>query len=397
MNTLTSLASNSIPARATIVAFDSVGRPVITSLGVGTYLDVTTANLPVFQAALNTAYGVPGSGTNWEAGFQTARTVVTATGIEPDVVFFFTDGTQTSGGSPDDEADLFKAAGAHIYGIGIDGVNAPGLDIDDFRGVTDGTNTLAFNGTNAAEADYLEVTNYSTLNTQLTALVSTLCPTSSTPNLLLVKRITKINNNTTSLSGDNLAAYKNESANPYDDNVLESASPPDTDKWPNTTGNTSSTFLIGGTNGGQTKPGDEVEYTIYFLSAGSSPAHSAQLCDRVPTSQTFAANAFSAEPDAPSGGVGASRGILVQYNGQTLSYTNDADGDTAAFYPPGTPLPAVCGGVLTDNPTGAVVVNLGTGATSNGSTNLGGSIPNATAPGTPATSFGFVRFRVKVN
>lgn len=397
MNTLTYFASNGIPARASIVAFDSVGRPVITSLGVGTYLNVTTANLPLFQAALNNAYGVPGSGTNWEAGFQAARAVVTTTSIEPDVVFFFTDGTNTSGGSPDDDAAQFKANGAHIYGIGIDGVNAPGLDIDDFRGVTDGTNTAAFNGSNTPQADYLEVTNYSTLNTQLTGLVSTLCPTSSTPNLILVKRITKINNSTTSLSGDNLAAYKNEAANPYDDNVLESATPPDTDKWPNTTGNTSSTFLIGGTNGGQAKPGDEVEYTIYFLSTGISPAHSAQLCDRVPSFQTFVPNAFSSDPDAPSGGVGASRGILVQYNGQTLSYTNDADGDTAAFYPPGTTLPAVCGGVLTNNPTGAVVVNLGTGATSNGSTNLGGTVPNATAPGTPATSFGFVRFRAKVN
>ncbi|NJN37955.1 MAG: DUF11 domain-containing protein, partial [Acaryochloridaceae cyanobacterium CSU_3_4] len=226
---------------------------------------------------------------------------------------------------------------------------------------------------------------------------------SANPNLLLVKRITRINGSTTNGSV-NLAGYDPDAAYPYDDNVIEPSLAPDpptypkadTDKWPGTTGASSSTFLLGTRNGGQAKPGDEVEYTIYFLSAGTNPANSAQICDRVPTFQTFVPNAFSADPDAPSGGVGASRGILVQYNGQTLSYTNDADGDTAAFYPPGTTLPAVCGGVLTDNPTGAVVVNLGTGATSNGSTNLGGTVPNATAPGTPATSFGFVRFRAKV-
>ncbi len=221
-------------------------------------------------------------------------------------------------------------------------------------------------------------------------------PVASDPNLLLVKRITKINNATTTINGDNLAIYNPVSAYPYDDNLIEPALAPnlpafptaDTDKWPGTVDDTSSTFLIGGNDGGETSPDDEVEYTIYFLSAGSQDATNVQLCDRIPDNQVFVPDAYNAAHNSATGNTGgfsgSNRGITIEYNGQTLALTNDADGDIGQFYPPNSTLPAACNftaGQTQDN--GAVVVNLG-------------NLPRATAPGTPGDSYGLIRFRANV-
>jgi fimbrial isopeptide formation D2 family protein/uncharacterized repeat protein (TIGR01451 family) len=214
-------------------------------------------------------------------------------------------------------------------------------------------------------------------------------PAASTPNVLLVKRITAINQVTTTFGGDNLAIYNEDSTYPYDDNTPETAAtPPDTDKWPNTTGSASSTFLIGGRSGGETKPKDEVEYTIYFLSAGTKDATDVQICDRVPDNQVFVPDAYNTAYNSTAGNTGgfsgSNRGISLEYNGQILALTNDADGDIARFYPPNSTLPAVCSNVVgqTQN-NGAVVVNLG-------------NLPRAATPGSPATSYGLIRFRARV-
>jgi uncharacterized repeat protein (TIGR01451 family) len=208
----------------------------------------------------------------------------------------------------------------------------------------------------------------------------------SQPNLLLVKRITAINNQ--SLNG-----YNQEEANPYDDNILEPSIAPslpnyptvDTTKWPGTTGKADSTFLVGVTSS-NVKPKDSIEYTIYFLSAGDSAAKNVLFCDRVPENVTFIPTAFNAGTPNPDGLSTADRGIAIQRNGQVMSYTNIADGDDARYYPPLEPLPNGCKKTPTDpplpNPNGAVVVNLKT-------------IPNATTVGEAGT-YGFVRFRGQV-
>lgn len=202
----------------------------------------------------------------------------------------------------------------------------------------------------------------------------------SSPNVLLVKRITRINRQTTNGS-TNLDVYVDDTNYPYDDNTLDTPAPDpiDTEYWP-----TPNTFLKGVIDGGETRPEDEIEYTIYFLSTGGKAAVDVQLCDRVPSFQTFVLDAFNSVTPAPSGGVGANRGIVVEYNGNVFSYTNDADGDTAQYYPPGSTLPAACANApaqAEDN--GAIVVNLG-------------DLPEATGSGTPTTSYGAVRFRAKV-
>jgi uncharacterized repeat protein (TIGR01451 family) len=206
------------------------------------------------------------------------------------------------------------------------------------------------------------------------------------PNVLLVKRITAINGSTTTLNGDDLAIYKDEASNPYDDNTITMPTQPtptaprkDTDKWPNIT-----TFMLGGTNGGNIKPGDEMEYTIYFLSAGAGEAKNVLLCDRVPSNVSFMPTAFNSATPA-TGGLAGDRGLLALINGTTAAFTNIADGDAARYFPPGSNPTSVypkikCGGT---NDNGAIVINLG-------------DLPNALTPGTPAGAFGFVRFKGRV-
>jgi uncharacterized repeat protein (TIGR01451 family) len=216
--------------------------------------------------------------------------------------------------------------------------------------------------------------------------------TVSNPNVLLVKRITKINN-------QDFTTYLQEDANPYDDNVLEPTLAPnlptsipryptaDTTHWPDTIAKTSSTFLVGKVNGGQVKPNDSIEYTIYFLSTGDSEAKNVLFCDRVPANVTFLPTAFNALPANGSGLPGAERGIAAKLGtGSLQAYTNAADGDFARYFPPlvepstvyGTKIN--CGGA---NSNGAVVVNLS-------------DLNNAIGVGSPPDSYGFVRFQGRV-
>ncbi|MHC5596243.1 MAG: hypothetical protein ACYTXC_09845 [Nostoc sp.] len=210
---------------------------------------------------------------------------------------------------------------------------------------------------------------------------------SNNPNVLLVKRITSINNQTQNQGSDDLAVYKDQDTNPYDDNniTITNPNPPvepaDTNKWPDP-----NTFLIGGINGGNVKPGDEIEYTIYFLSAGDTTAKNVLICDRVPDYLTFLPTAFNNFATKNTSGLpGSDRGIIWQNNGVTESLTNTRDGDTAEYLSPGVDptikYPSIkCDG---SNTNGVVVVNLG-------------NVPNATAPGTPINSYGFIRFRGRV-
>ena len=218
-------------------------------------------------------------------------------------------------------------------------------------------------------------------------------PIANNPNVLLVKRITQINDATTTKDGDDLSIYNQDNSNPYDDNKIEISElpenqgdpKPDTDKWVDTTSDTSSTFLIGGINGGKVEPNDELEYTIYFLSAGDSEANSVLVCDRVPENVSFIPTSFNNQTQATGGVQGSNRGIVWLKDGNTESLTNTKDGDAAQYFPPGiepsTIYPQIqCSGA---NTNGAVVVNLG-------------NLPNATAPGTPNTSYGYIRFKGKV-
>ncbi len=255
--------------------------------------------------------------------------------------------------------------------------------------VTPGTTTLSFKvqagspGTieNTAAFATIATPSYTPIDLTSNTVTTTVIPSPTHPNLLLVKRITAINGDTKTVNGDNLAIYHDEPTNPYDDNLFDQPrpSPIDTDKWliPNT-------FLIGGINGGNIKPGDAMEYTIYFLSAGDVAAKHVLLCDRVPSHVSFIPTGFNSAIPAPGGLVG-DRGIQWLHDGALQALTNISDGDRGQYFPPGVdPIsvyPTVnCGGA---NTNGAVVVQLG-------------DLPQAIGVGMPPASYGFVRFKGRV-
>ncbi|NEP49812.1 MAG: DUF11 domain-containing protein, partial [Moorea sp. SIO3C2] len=140
-------------------------------------------------------------------------------------------------------------------------------------------------------------------------------------------------------------------------------------------------------NSGKVMPGDELEYTVYFLSNGSNDANNLRICDRVPGETTFIPDSFNATAGFPSSDVGIA---LFQSNTSLASggsaepnifLTNIPDSDRGRYYGPGTSVPSGCN--VTFNQNGVVVVEVG-------------DVPNADSPGNPPNSYGFIRFRALV-
>jgi uncharacterized repeat protein (TIGR01451 family) len=198
----------------------------------------------------------------------------------------------------------------------------------------------------------------------------------SNAKLLLVKRITRINNQDLIDIVYGVSNVPTNASNyvpsPYDVDD-------DNDKWP-------VNYLRGQINAGAVKSGDEVEYTIYFLSAGLNSASNVKFCDLVPANTTFIPTAFNGL--TPNNGSGTDQGIALAVGSTTptVYFSNAADSDRGVFYAANDPsTPVNCG----SNPNGAVVVNI----TQDSSLP---SLPAATGRGTPPNSYGFVRFRAKV-
>ena len=114
------------------------------------------------------------------------------------------------------------------------------------------------------------------------------------------------------------------------------------------------------------KSGDEVEYTIYFLSDGTQNVQNVKICDAIPAGTTFIPNSF-----------GLGSGILFNQGGAQIPQTNATDTDKGTFFSSLTPVTAPC--VDTNNPNGSVFLQLGE------------------LPSTPPNNVGFVRFRVKID
>ncbi|XHX80722.1 MAG: beta strand repeat-containing protein [Stenomitos frigidus ULC029] len=114
----------------------------------------------------------------------------------------------------------------------------------------------------------------------------------------------------------------------------------------------------------QPKPGDEVEYTIYFLSDGGKDAANVQLCDFVSANSTYVPGTLQLK-------IGTSDSISI----------TDEIGDTdGGYYTTG--FPGACNS--TNNGRGAVFVSIGT-------------VDRATGSGVPVTSYGYIRFRAKID
>ncbi len=207
----------------------------------------------------------------------------------------------------------------------------------------------------------------------------------NTPELILLKRITKINGLTTGKTStgapidltqvvaqpDNPATPRNESSDATNAN------------WP------TATYPKGAIDAGAIKSGDTIEYTIYFLSGGQAPVTNANFCDWVPKNTTFVPDSY-----------GLGRGIQLAIGSLLNTFTNVPDGDRGVFYNPGAIPPATYPDANTfklncmspAGVEGAVVVNL----VNNTLAAPQNQLPHATAAGTPGNSYGFVRFVSKV-
>jgi uncharacterized repeat protein (TIGR01451 family) len=187
------------------------------------------------------------------------------------------------------------------------------------------------------------------------------------PNILLVKRITAVNKKAIS------TVVPNPATNPI---VPDPTTNPN---WP-------ANYLTGATNGEKVVPGDEIEYTIYFMNTGDNPAKNLRLCDLIMPNQLFKADKYAV-------------GTGIQFklgSDPAMNFTNAANaGDRAQFIPAGNPLLPKCGlPVNATNNDGLVVVDV-TGNPGTGSPDLI-DIPGAITPGNPTSSYGSIRFTTKV-
>ena len=206
------------------------------------------------------------------------------------------------------------------------------------------------------------------------------------PNVVLVKRITRINSN-------DLNGYENDPSTTDDDST----------NWPTPLAESLRGVILQ-TN---VRPQDEVEYTIYYLNIGLNDANNLRICDPVPANTVYIANAFNGSTPT-DGGSSVDLGIALQTgtalgDRRFLTGANDAP-DRGRYYDPALgEVPAAAGlercpdpnnpaAPITTNPNGLVAVNV---TRTTGAPTFP-SVPNATGAGVPPTSYGFVRFRVRV-
>lgn len=202
-------------------------------------------------------------------------------------------------------------------------------------------------------------------------VLTTIGSTGSSPNLILLKRITNI---TPNLTGTNFSTFVEDGTPNNEDN--DSA-------WPDR-----NIYLQGQLNVNNVLPEDEVEYTIYFLNKGTSDALNVSLCDVIPNNMSYISDSIKLFFDTSS---------PLENPPTTLTNLTDILGDDrGSFYSPFSQPPALCKNPnnpsqslsSADNKTGAVVVNIVSGNE---------TLPKANSPGNPSNSYGFVRFRVKVD
>ena len=235
----------------------------------------------------------------------------------------------------------------------------------------DGNTSACWEATTSNEANNGDCSNFlTTIDTDKSAVdsnerITSVGRNNNAASLILVKRITNISPNPNSINFNTVV----------DDGVSNNED--DDPNW-------ASNFLTGQISLEDVRPGDEIEYTIYFLSNGDRPINNVKLCDLVPDNMSFVENSF-----------GSSRGINLFFDNTTETLSNNPnDTDRGKFINPDTDPPTFCkkmnssGDLVTvarqDNKNGIVVVN------------IDDTLPPATNPGTPTDAYGFIRFRAKI-
>lgn len=162
-------------------------------------------------------------------------------------------------------------------------------------------------------------------------------------------------------------------------------------KWPSP----NTTYLRGaignaGLPNSGVQPGDEIEYTIYFLSNGGSTVRDVQFCDLIPANTTYVPGSTILGYDT-AGTTLPDPSTPTTTSGLLKSLTDGVDADEGRFYGSADTVPAACTNNSGTNTDGAVFVQL------EAADPALPDMPFATGPGTPADAYGFVRFRVTVD
>jgi uncharacterized repeat protein (TIGR01451 family) len=186
------------------------------------------------------------------------------------------------------------------------------------------------------------------------------CPaTIARPNVILVKRITGINATkfTTVFDPKTTNDANDNDGNPYwPANYLQGGGVPDENVSP-----------ADPVRSNRIKPGEELEYTIYFLNAGNSGAKKVRICDLLTPNQTYVPGVNLT--------VGSGANKMVGTPSQVQ------------YIPAGGAIPGNCGIQAGSNVNGLVVIDV--------TCDQLPVLPAATAHAD--LSYGAVRFRTKVN
>jgi GEVED domain len=157
------------------------------------------------------------------------------------------------------------------------------------------------------------------------------------------------------------------------------------------------TYLVGAVNAGKIQPGDELEYTIYYLNAQTqgTSATTLKICDPIRGKQTYTQGSMQLLP----GNASTPISLTDLATDTTIDRANTYG---VAALPAVVAAPTNCniGGTgytvsSTARDNGGVVIQLtGTGATKQPDLS---AIPGATSAGSPSSSYGWFRFTTKVD
>jgi GEVED domain/Right handed beta helix region/SdrD B-like domain len=216
-------------------------------------------------------------------------------------------------------------------------------------------------------------------------------PNASNANVLLVKRITAINGNRIKNPND---------LTPLNVIVDDSLTNDNNANWPNPKTSGISSFLQGVIDAGKVKPGDTIEYTIYFLNADVGNTTGVKICDRITGAQSFLTDAYGVTGSGKDIQIHKGNGSFTTWASASavtsdLTSVNDI-GDraqvmTTASAPNSCHLDMTTGGA-TD--TGTLVIDITGPVTSNQP--AWSPVAGSTGVGT-ADSYGFIRFTTTVN
>jgi uncharacterized repeat protein (TIGR01451 family) len=186
---------------------------------------------------------------------------------------------------------------------------------------------------------------------------------------ILVKRITAIN-------GQQVNPYDKTALDKVEDSIDTTNDDP-TRKWP-------VSYIKGAINGGQIRPGDTIEYTVYYLNDSGADTKDLNICDPIRGKQTYVTGSIKMLPGGST---------------NAISLTDDVDlsTDRASYYLAGA-TPTNCNAnnsTISGRDNGGIAIQItGTGSSIQPDLPV---IPAATNSGTPASSYGSFKFTTKID